>query len=74
LGTGRHRVVRWIQEGALRASWRGTARGPRQGGDAWFIKERDTRRFLMRHKEAFDPAKGNRVWLVALTRGRQANI
>jgi hypothetical protein len=67
LGTSRHRVVRWIQKGALRASRRGTARGARQGGDAWFIKEHETKRFLSRHKEAFEPAKGDRAWLAALT-------
>ncbi len=69
LGTSRHRVVRWIQKGALRASRRGTDRGSRQGGDAWFIKEYDTKRFLKRHQKAFEPAKGDRAWLTAVMSG-----
>lgn len=49
LGIDPHAVTRWINAGQLKATLRGTARGQRQNGDIYLIREKDVRRFIIEH-------------------------
>jgi hypothetical protein len=57
-------VVRWIDKGLLRAKRRGTARVEEQGGDMWFIKEKDLRNFIVENIGLIDIRKVDKFWFV----------
>src|SRR5258708_39861189 len=58
LGIDSHVATRWIKSGHLRAQFRGTARGDRQGGDIYLNREKDVRRFILVHPTEIDLRKG----------------
>lgn len=54
----------------LKASTRGTARGERQIGDIYLIRERDVRRFVLEHPSEIDLRKVDQLWFLdRLTNG-----
>ena len=62
-------VTGWIRRGHLKAKRRGTARTTQQGGDAWFITDRQVRDFIVRYIEVIDFRKIDKYWLVDLLAG-----
>jgi hypothetical protein len=70
LGIDPHAVTRWIRAGRLKASTRGTARGERQNGDIYLIREKDVRRFVLAHPSEIDLRKVDQLWFLdMLTNG-----
>lgn len=59
----------WIKKGWLQAKRRGTARTATQGGDMWFIKEKDIKKFIIAYVEVVDFRKVDKFWLVDLLAG-----
>lgn len=57
-------ITRWIFQGYLKATKRGTARTAAQGGDQWWIKENDVRRFVMNNAELIDIRKVDKFWFI----------
>jgi hypothetical protein len=64
LGIDPHAVTRWIKAGRLKASFRGTARGARQNGDIYLIREKDVRRFVLEHPGEIDLRKVDQLWFL----------
>lgn len=64
-------VQRWILQGRLQAKKRGTARTPRQGGDMWFIMDRDIRDFILTYPEFIDLRKVDKFWFIDLLAGKR---
>jgi hypothetical protein len=64
LGIDAHAVTRWINHGRLKASLRGTARGERQNGDIYLIREKDVRRFVLEHPSEIDLRKVDQLWFL----------
>jgi len=70
LGIDPHAVTRWISSGHLKATFRGTARGERQKGDIYLIRENDVRRFVVEHPSDIDLRKVDQLWFLdMLTNG-----
>ena len=70
LGIDSHAVTRWIRAGRLKATLRGTARGERQNGDIYLIREKDIRRFVLEHPSDIDLRKVDQLWFIdMLTNG-----
>ena len=70
LGIDSHAVTRWIRAGRLKATLRGTARGERQNGDIYLIREKDIRRFVLEHPSDIDLRKVDQLWFLdMLTNG-----
>lgn len=57
-------VTRWIEKGWLKAEKRGTARTEAQGGDMWFIREKDLRPFVLDNVGVIDLRKVDKYWFV----------
>ena len=66
LGIDPHAVTRWIKSGHLKATLRGTARGPQQNGDTYVIQEKDVRRFILEHPTEIDLRKVDQLWFLDL--------
>jgi len=66
LGIDSHVVTRWIKSGHLKATFRGTARGERQGGDIYLIREKDVRLFVLEHPTEIDLRKVDQLWFLDL--------
>jgi hypothetical protein len=66
LGIDSHAVTRWIKSGHLKAKPRGTARGARQNGDVYLIRERDVRHFILEHPAEIDLRKVDQLWFLDL--------
>lgn len=66
LGIDPHAVVRWIRQGHLKASARGTARTEQQNGDTYVIHEKDVRRFILQHPSDIDLRKVDQLWFLDL--------
>jgi hypothetical protein len=64
LGIDPHAVTRWIKAGQLKATLRGTARGERQNGDTYLIREKDLRRFVLEHSSDIDLRKVDQLWFL----------
>jgi hypothetical protein len=62
LGIDSHAVTRWIRCGHLKAKLRGTARGEKQNGDMYLIREKDVRRFILEHPTEIDLRKVDQLW------------
>jgi hypothetical protein len=62
LGIDSHAVTRWIRSGQLKAKLRGTARGEKQNGDMYLIREKDVRRFILEHPTEIDLRKVDQLW------------
>ncbi len=66
LGLEVRKVLRWIQQGYLKAERRGTGRTPQQGGDMWWIPDRNVRRFVLRFPQEIDLARVEKIWFLNL--------
>jgi len=66
LGIDSHAVTRWIRSGHLKAKLRGTARGEKQNGDIYLIREKDVRRFILEHPTEIDLRKVDQLWFLDL--------
>lgn len=73
LGVDAHFVTRAIKAGLLKATHRGTARMPQQGGDMYWMKERDIREWIVENINEIDIRKVDKHWFVdLLANGRAA--
>jgi hypothetical protein len=72
LGVDSHAITRWIEQGLLDATKRGTARTASQGGDIWFIREKDLRKFIIENVGIIDIRKVEKFWFVDLIAHRPA--
>jgi len=64
-------VTRWIEKGLLKAEKRGTNRTEKQGGDMWFIKDKDIRKFIIENIHIIDIRKIDKYYMVdVLTEGK----
>lgn len=59
-------VIRWIENGWLKARRRGTKRTAQQGGDMWWVKRKDVRNFVIENVAAVDIRKVDKDWFVDL--------
>jgi hypothetical protein len=66
LGIDSHAVTRWIRSGHLKVKLRGTARGEKQNGDIYLIREKDVRRFILEHPTEIDLRKVDQLWFLDL--------
>jgi hypothetical protein len=66
LGVEAKKVLRWIQQGVLKAERRGTERLPQQGGDIWWISDASVRRFVIRFPGEIDLARVEKIWFLSL--------
>ena len=66
LGVDAHFVTRAIKNGSLKASVRMQNRTPQQGGNAYLIKDRDVREFIIENLPIIDIRKVDKYWLVDL--------
>ncbi len=66
LGVEVKKVLRWIQQGVLKAERRGTDRLPQQGGDIWWISDAGVRRFVLRYPGEIDLARVEKIWFLSL--------
>lgn len=69
MGVDAKTVARWIHEGGLPASRRGTERVAAQGGDAYWIGRRQLRSWIGRHAQLIDLRKVDRFWFLDLAFG-----
>ncbi|MBW2607721.1 MAG: hypothetical protein JRD05_08810 [Deltaproteobacteria bacterium] len=69
-GIDSHAVIRWIENGWLKAKKRGTNRTARQGGDQWYIKDKDIRDFIIDSAAVIDIRKVDKYWLIDLLAGK----
>lgn len=66
LGEDVHFVMRAIRSGQLKASRRQTNRTSRQGGDPYYITDKDIRDFVINHLYMIDLRKVDKYWFVDL--------
>jgi len=64
LGVDPHFITRAIKDGRLRAILRGTERTPQQGGDIYFIKNRQIKEYIIENIHEIDPRKIDKFWFV----------
>ena len=65
LGVDVRKVLRWIQQGFLKAEKRGTERTAEQG-DIWWISDRHVRRFILKFPDEIDLARVEKIWFLNL--------
>lgn len=63
-GIDDHCITRWINKGYLKAERRGTLRTEIQGGDMWYIKEKDIKKFIIENIGLIDIHKVEKFWFV----------
>lgn len=64
LGMESHCITRWVREGLLRVKRRETKRTEIQGGDIYYIKEKDIKEFIMENIGLIDIRKVDKFWFV----------
>lgn len=64
LGEDSHFVMKAIKNGLLNASKRIQNRTPQQGGNAWLIKDKDVREFIVNNIHMIDLRKVDKYWFV----------
>lgn len=57
-------ITRWIEKNLLQADRRGTLRTEIQGGDMWWIKEKNIRQFIIENIGLIDIRKVEKFWFV----------
>jgi DNA-directed RNA polymerase subunit RPC12/RpoP len=72
-GIDSHCVMRWIENGDLKAIRRGTARTEQQGGDGWFITKEDVKTFIVQNIGIIDIRKVDKFWFVEMLTGPSAS-
>jgi hypothetical protein len=70
LGVDVHFVMRAIKGGRLLAERRGTNRTEVQGGDIYFIKEKDIKEYILTWINEIDIRKVDKWWFVSLLSGK----
>jgi len=70
LGEDVHFVTRQISLGRLKAKRRGTARTKKNGGDMWFITDRNIREFILDNVNLVDLRKVDKYWFTDIVAGR----
>lgn len=68
-GIDRKTIGRWISKGYLKTKKRNTNRTSAQGGDAYYIKDRWVRDFIVENIDMIDIRKVDKYWLVDLLAG-----
>ena len=63
-GVDIHFVLRAIKGGRLKATRRDTNRTDSQGGDIWYIKDRDIKEYVVDHLNEIDVRKVDKYWFV----------
>jgi len=71
-GVDIHTISGYIKNGWLKARKRGTDRTAAQGGDSWYIKEKDIREFIIDSVAVIDFRKIDKYWLVDLLAGGES--
>jgi len=66
LGVDSHFVTRAIEVGRLKAERRGTKRLNKQGGDIWFIRNREIRKYVLNWLNEIDIRKVDKLWFCDL--------
>lgn len=69
MGVDAKTVTGWIAKGWLKADRRGTERTPVQGGDMWWIRYAEVRRFVVDNAVAVDIRKVDKFWFIDLLAG-----
>lgn len=64
LGVDDHFVLNAIKAGDLKAGRRGTARTERQGGDHWYIRDRDIKNYIIENLHKIDIRKVDKYWFM----------
>ena len=59
-----HFILKAIKQGRLRAQRRGTKRTAKQGGDFYFIKDKDIKTYIIENINEIDIRKVDKYWLV----------
>jgi transcriptional regulator with XRE-family HTH domain len=62
-------ITRWINLGYLKAKKRGTLRTEKQGGDMWWIKEKNIQNFIKENIGLIDIRKVDKFWFVDILCG-----
>lgn len=70
LGVDSHFVLRAILAGKLKAEKRGTVRTEKQGGDIWYIKNKDIRKYILDWLNEIDIRKVDKYWFCDLLTNR----
>lgn len=68
-GIDSHAILAWIHKGLLKADRRGTDRTAEQGGDSWYIKDKNVKSFIVKNIGIIDIRKVDKYWFVALLAG-----
>lgn len=68
-GTDAKFVTKAIQDGRLKAARRGTRRTERQGGDSYYIKDKDIRKYIIDNVHEIDFRKADKYWLIDILAG-----
>lgn len=63
-GIDEHCITRWIEKEYLKAERRGTLRTEIQGGDMWYIKKKDIKKFIIESIGIIDIRKVEKFWFV----------
>jgi hypothetical protein len=66
LGVDSHFVIRAIKGNRLRVTMRKTKRKKTQGGDIYYIKDRDIKKYILSHLNEIDIRKVDKYWFVDL--------
>lgn len=70
LGVDSHFILKAINAGRLKAEKRGTDRKEIQGGDIWFIKEKNILNYVLTWLPEIDIRKVDKYWFVSLLTGK----
>ena len=68
-----HSVIRWIQQGLLKAKRRELNRTEKQGGNPWYIKDKWIKNFIINCIDEIDFRKVDKYWLVDILVGNVHN-
>ncbi len=66
LGVDVHNILNAIAAGKLKAEQRGTKRTDHQGGDIWYIKNKDIRKYILNWLNEIDIRKVDKYWFCDL--------
>ncbi len=70
LGVDSHNITRAIEKGKLKATMRGTKRKEIQGGDIYYIKDKDIKTYILNWLREIDIRKVEKYWFCSLLSGR----
>ncbi len=68
-GIDSHCVKRWIKDGLLKAKKRETKRTELQGGDIYYIRDKDIRQFIIESIGLIDLRKVDKFWFIDVLGG-----